>query len=283
MPKRRVTQAQLNQVNKAFRTSSKIVEGRWKYWPKISVETTGYESGPFQYLHDIFKDIVDECRKVIEGAPIVDFFINTGLSANLTRSVTGSRPDGYLLRVPLASKPVKDHPSSPASAERKDLREDIAVSIEYMENHDRHSRTCNEDKIIWSMHHVMRRDPCRRFTFSITIENTHMRVWHSNRSIITVAKDFDFFGDHDALIKVVTSFAFAKEAHMGWDPTLRRRTHGGQYVFDIDVHAPEGTVETFTADKIIYSFEANTRVFRAKASDGKTVVIKDVWRDQNGV
>lgn len=92
------------------------------------------------------------------------------------------------------------------------------------------------------------------------------------------------------MIKVVASFAFAKEADLGWDPTFRRRTHGGQYVFDIDVHAPaEGTVETFTADKIIYNFGADamhgrgTRVFRAKASDGKTVVVKDVWRDQNGV
>lgn len=165
-------------------------------------------------MHDIFKDIVDECRrKVIEGAPIVDLFINTGLSANLTRSATGSRPDGYLLRVPLASELVKEHLSSTASAERKDLREDIAVSIEYMENYDRYSRTCvrnsplhelmadifhlkNEDKIIWSMHHVMQRDPCRRFTFGITIENTHMRVWLSNRSTITMAEDFDFFEVH---------------------------------------------------------------------------------------
>ncbi|KAF8874609.1 hypothetical protein BD779DRAFT_1566008, partial [Infundibulicybe gibba] len=33
------------------------------------------------------------------------------------------------------------------------------------------------EKIIWSLHHIMREDARRRFTFGITIEDTQTRFW----------------------------------------------------------------------------------------------------------
>jgi hypothetical protein len=40
---------------------------------------------------------------------------------------------------------------------------------------------------------MMRNDPCRRFAFGITIENTTMRIWFCCRSVVLVSKAFDFF------------------------------------------------------------------------------------------
>ena len=50
----------------------------------------------------------------------------------------------------------------------------------------------DEQKVIWSMHHIMRSDPCRRFTFAVTIEGTQLQMWFTCRSVTLVSKPFDF-------------------------------------------------------------------------------------------
>ena len=41
------------------------------------------------------------------------------------------------------------------------------------------------------MHHTLREDPRRRFTYAFTIENTMMRLWYASRSDILVSTAFD--------------------------------------------------------------------------------------------
>jgi hypothetical protein len=36
------------------------------------------------------------------------------------------------------------------------------------------------------MHHILRCDPCRRFTFWFTVENTDMRTWFAGRSAVFI-------------------------------------------------------------------------------------------------
>jgi hypothetical protein len=38
----------------------------------------------------------------------------------------------------------------------------------------------------------MRTDPCRRFAFGITVENTHTRVWLCHRAGMVVSEGFNF-------------------------------------------------------------------------------------------
>lgn len=47
-------------------------------------------------------------------------------------------------------------------------------------------------KALWNMHHTMREDASRRFTFAFTIENRTMRLWFASRSEILVSESFDF-------------------------------------------------------------------------------------------
>lgn len=42
------------------------------------------------------------------------------------------------------------------------------------------------------MHHTMREDASRRFTFAFTVENCTMRIWFASRSEIVVSASFNF-------------------------------------------------------------------------------------------
>lgn len=56
-------------------------------------------------------------------------------------------------------------------------------------------------KQVFSMQQLMTYDPCRRFTFGLTIENTDVRLWFCSRSMLAVSGKFDLndvritFGD----------------------------------------------------------------------------------------
>ncbi|KAF8524536.1 hypothetical protein JB92DRAFT_3250518 [Gautieria morchelliformis] len=68
------------------------------------------------------------------------------------------------------------------------------------------------------MAHIMRKDPCRRFTYGLTIENTQTRIWFAGRSTVYVTKSFNFIQEHEKFIHFALSFCFATETQMGWDP-----------------------------------------------------------------
>jgi hypothetical protein len=53
----------------------------------------------------------------------------------------------------------------------------------------------NQTQLICNMQHIMREDPCRRFVFGISIEDTQTRVWHANRAgvfINIIIEPFDY-------------------------------------------------------------------------------------------
>jgi hypothetical protein len=40
----------------------------------------------------------------------------------------------------------------------------------------------NSDKVLWTMTQILALDPCRRFTFRVTVEHTGMHIWFCDRS-----------------------------------------------------------------------------------------------------
>ncbi|KIM76965.1 hypothetical protein PILCRDRAFT_52102, partial [Piloderma croceum F 1598] len=78
-------------------------------------------------------------------------------------------------------------------------------------------------KVVRSMHHVLRSDPCRRFTFGFTVENVNMRMWFAGRSAVFVTTPFNFMTEHELLISFVLSFVYTKPEELGWDPTITRQ------------------------------------------------------------
>ncbi|KAF8589157.1 hypothetical protein K439DRAFT_1658126 [Ramaria rubella] len=234
------------------------VGGKWKQWPADPVNTTGLEDSVFQALPLLFQCIIQSCG-IQSKAKLVD---NPGKAPSSTRS-NSSRPDGYFLRQPATFAKEKGEPSNT----RKLPKSTIA----------------NVRKIIWSMHRILRNDPCRRFTYGITIENTEMRVWLCHRSATLVTASFNFITDHDKLMNLVTSLAFAGNTSLGWDPTLRRKQEGGATWYEIDVNAgPDGQIQTIISDFGAEAMQGRgTQVYRAKAMNGSPVVVKDVWREHD--
>ncbi|KAL1747729.1 hypothetical protein HDZ31DRAFT_80291 [Schizophyllum fasciatum] len=153
----------------------------------------------------------------------------------------------------------------------------------------------NSKKVIWSMHHILRTDPRRRFTFGITFANTDVRLWHHSRAAIVVSASFDFNKSARTLIDIYSRFAFASLEELGYDLTMKllhdhpaldpKEQPSDQY----RIHASgvnyitTGVLSNQAAEN---GFGRCTRVFRAykeedAAKNPKTFyAIKDSWLEK---
>ncbi|KAG1880979.1 hypothetical protein F4604DRAFT_1619960 [Suillus subluteus] len=181
------------------------------------------------------------------------------------------RPDGYLLR------------ASDQTAPRMPWF-DIAVPFEFKKERDAKALRDNEHKIIWSIHNIMREDPCRRFAFGITIEITQLRLWLSNRAFLAVTEPINCFEDIDGAISLFYALGFASASTslkgLGWDPTVERIYVGEkiQYKFTVgdEVFTTTRELATYGADSMV---GRGTRVYEATDAKGKKLAIKDSWRE----
>ncbi|KAK7042396.1 hypothetical protein R3P38DRAFT_2890283 [Favolaschia claudopus] len=78
----------------------------------------------------------------------------------------------------------------------------------------------NEEEMIWSCQDVLSRDPCRRFSYGITIEHDELRLWFFSRAHELVSTLFDGIAGIHNLIRVVLRLAFATPEQLGYDMTV---------------------------------------------------------------
>ncbi|KIY44241.1 hypothetical protein FISHEDRAFT_30681, partial [Fistulina hepatica ATCC 64428] len=102
----------------------------------------------------------------------------------------------------------------------------------------------------------MGNDPCRRFTFSVTIENTQMRIWYYSRSHSVVSEAFNFVEDTRSFIRFVLAFAFASPAALGYDPTVRRCCDESGQVFYVFEIVEGGTKHYFRTIRVLSDYRA---------------------------
>ncbi|KAF9236556.1 hypothetical protein BU15DRAFT_49861 [Melanogaster broomeanus] len=264
-------------------TSSKTLTpaGRWAAFDVDPKSAPRNEDAVFRGLGSVFEDIVKVVQTSV-GHPTLQLELNPSVAPQSERS-NSSRPDGYLRLV--KKKSVSSTPDL-----RKDSWDDIAVSFEFKKGATTDARVDNDKKIIWSLHHVMRSDPCRRATFGITIENTQTRLWFTCRSMTLVSRPFDFTKDIENVIHVFCCLAFAPDHELGWDPTIERvlvkDVKDGedeiQYQITIgdNVYQTLATISDFGAEAMR---GRGTRVFKAYelSHPDKHIVIKDAWRDSD--
>ncbi|KAF8524509.1 hypothetical protein JB92DRAFT_2806518 [Gautieria morchelliformis] len=171
----------------------------------------------------------------------------------------------------------------------------IALPCEYKLGASESDRDDNIQKVLYAMAHIMRKDPCRRFTYGLTIKNTQTRIWFACRSTVYVTKSFNFIQEHEKFIHFALSFCFATETQMGWDPTIECLSIAGsseQYEIQVQDKVTGKVVYVKTVE-LIADFGADavcgrgTRVWKAllRQSDGTDmlVVVKDVWVDADRV
>ncbi|KAH7904218.1 hypothetical protein BJ138DRAFT_1019438, partial [Hygrophoropsis aurantiaca] len=266
--------------------------GRWTHFPNNPAADPQREEPAFEPLEAIFGAVIRLAQPLVGRGPTLEFRRNPTVPPQCTRTNT-SRPDAYML---VLNKKSVDDPTKPPV----DLRvswDDIAVSLEYKKKHGADDRDDNDEKIIWSLHHVMRSDPCRRATFGVTIEDTRTRFWFTCRSATIVSEEFNFIENTAPLTHFFCALAFAEEHQQGWDPTCRRvwdELFGIQY--DIEFRDAVGKTRVYRTTRVLSDFGAEalrghgTRVFEAYLTGGKEegredktqrVAIKDAWRDSD--
>ncbi|KAF8498440.1 hypothetical protein JB92DRAFT_3125288 [Gautieria morchelliformis] len=210
------------------------------------------------------------------------------------------RPDGCFMRLKACDGPGEDLESQSETDPSKSARMpnyswfNIALPCEYKLGASESDRDDNIRKVLYAMAHIMRKDPCRRFTYGLTIENTQTRIWFACRSTVYVTKSFNFIQEHERFIHFALSFCFATEIQMGWDPTIERLSIGSSEQYKIQVQDKvTGKVVYVKTVELIADFGADavrgrgTRVWKAllRQSDGTDmhVVVKDVWIDADRV
>ncbi|EGO28869.1 hypothetical protein SERLADRAFT_459725, partial [Serpula lacrymans var. lacrymans S7.9] len=131
----------------------------------------------------------------------------------------------------------------------------------------------------------MREDPCRHFAYGITIENTNLRLWLSNRAFLVVTEPIDFLSDFDNVISLFYSFGSITDVGLGWDPTIERISIQDETRYRFSLHHKDRLM-TFTTTRPIATYGADsmvgrgTCVYEARDNDtGKKVALKDSWRD----
>ncbi|KIJ06645.1 hypothetical protein PAXINDRAFT_121498 [Paxillus involutus ATCC 200175] len=267
-----------------------IQDGRWVAFTKNPSETSLKEDLVFEGLQRVFGAIIGKAQDTDQRRPTVTLVNSPTATPQSARNNT-SRPDAYLL---MNQNNKKSFPSP--SGDTRDSWDDIAVSFEFKKQNSESKRIDNDQKLIWSLHHTMRNDPCRRFTFGVTIEDTKVRLWFTCRSVTMVSEAFDFVTDPEELIYLVCALAFADDEDLGWDPTIQRVMVEDQIQYDITFREQGGSPAVYRTVAIISDFGADamtgrgTRVFKAylRSLDGKSpsgpvnhVVIKDAWRDSD--
>ncbi|KII95570.1 hypothetical protein PLICRDRAFT_48519 [Plicaturopsis crispa FD-325 SS-3] len=246
----------------------------WRAYDKDPADMEGHEDAVYQRRDTIFEAIIEEGKENpmgrVQTLQFMQYRNQVPVSGHRSNK---SRPDAVL------RFPGEDYEWRGIGVAEEDKLDDGVDTYD------------NRCKAVWSMHHIMRDDPTRRFTFAITIENTTMRVWFGCRSFLVVTEGFNWITEVDKVIHIYSSFAFATTTELGWDPTMRYIPNTKPAEYDIDVYT-DGNEDpvTYRNAKIIWDSGAEsmrgraTRVFASTHPETKAAVaIKDVWRDQDHV
>ncbi|KAJ8079131.1 hypothetical protein PM082_013419 [Marasmius tenuissimus] len=71
----------------------------------------------------------------------------------------------------------------------------------------------NWAKVLWGMHHIMRNDPCRLFTFGYSIEDDQARLWYHARSSVFVSETFKWIDDPKPLVTMILALTLVKSEY----------------------------------------------------------------------
>ncbi|GJE95078.1 hypothetical protein PsYK624_112570 [Phanerochaete sordida] len=216
-----------------------ITGDRWTLWPQDPCETVDdTKTTKSKIVHEdiIFKPFETLADQVLRAAlnlpdnqdtsplPATCLFLcnPSGVPQSIVRSYN-SRPDAYAIR-------------AGATAQGGRIQwADIATPGEFKTKSPGPDTNDNNTKVLWSMHHIMREDLCRRFVYGFTIENRTMRWWFCSRSDVFVSQPLDFISEHDLVCDFLLRIMLATPVQLGWDPTITISSQK-PLQYDITVH-----------------------------------------------
>ncbi|KAL5496161.1 hypothetical protein ACEPAH_3078 [Sanghuangporus vaninii] len=258
--------------------------GRWKDFRGVSGGKRRKKSDCFAPLVDIFEKATSvasakasHLEQVLEMVLIPERSKDGRGSGS--RGSTSSETACFVLK-------DREEQTAGASAEKRTISSwfDIALTAGLRRTSSQESCVKNARKIVSNIQLAMVRDPGRRFSFGITVENTSMRLWFCSRASPVVSKPFDFSKDLDLLFHVFLSLAFASKEELGWDTTVRpftRRDGSRAYRIDVgdEIYETLEVVSKSSADELV-GHSTRVWIVHRQGSDVPRV-LKDVWIEED--
>ncbi|KAJ8079134.1 hypothetical protein PM082_013422 [Marasmius tenuissimus] len=154
------------------------------------------EAGAFEKLCSFIKAVAELAAK-LNGTRWVDHSSKQGhISGEIPNT---SRPDSFLHLIPRLLD---------------DLGwEQILITGELKKRKFDSDVLDNWAKVLWGMHHIMRNDPCRLFTFGYSIEDDQARLWYHARSSVFVSETFKWIDDPKPLVTLILALTLVKSEH----------------------------------------------------------------------
>ncbi|KAF8306909.1 hypothetical protein DL93DRAFT_2143537 [Clavulina sp. PMI_390] len=193
-----------------------------------------------------------------------------------------SRPDAYFY---LAGGTVNDW-------------DDISTPWEVKKKNAPEMKKDNGGKILWSMHHIMRSDPCRRFVLGVTLEDLSLRLWYMDQAAVMVSDAIDIVEDFEWFIKLIIALGECSPENLGWDLTIEKLPRskllgGSASMYQIAMHDSQGSPRIFRTCRLLSDVGAEafigrgTRVWAVnevignKVDTSRTMILKDYWVNED--
>ncbi|KAF9078837.1 hypothetical protein BDP27DRAFT_1441205 [Rhodocollybia butyracea] len=280
----------LGQVLTTLKHDQKWKDRGWSAFPQEPAARSEHETVVFRPMADIFRDVVNAGIK--HGGSALEQTFNIAMQPYAAQDSDlgpGSRPDIIFERLSLKSTHA-GNTKGKGKARQSAMPEERDAANSYLVYHHtvplqakKVNTPGNADddtvKLVYDMSTILRLDPCRRFTFGITVENCDMRIWLLSRAALVKSKPFNFMKEPEVLIHLLLSFAFASPSKMGWDPTINfSHVDEGRRQYTIGVEGKVYTTISIILDSSADSpFGRGTRIWKVKDHEGKIRVLKDLW------
>ncbi|CAE6532644.1 unnamed protein product [Rhizoctonia solani] len=174
---------------------------------------------------------------------------------------------------------------------------DIIMPMEFKNEYSTKNQGDDFAKVMWSMHHIMRNDPRRRYVHGLTCEDTKARLWFNNRSDVVVSQEFDINKDWKHLVRIFLSIIMAPLVDLGYDLDVVEvappHDENSEPSYDITIRNPDteqenvyrtiGIISDVGADSAI---GRGTRVWKVQRLEnglpvGPIYALKDVWVNED--
>lgn len=199
IPRIHITPNQLKSIRTRI-TRTVCHRGRWRAFPLDPNSNADPEDEAFKGFVAIANAVHDAAVYCVPRLKATTRFDNIPDTAPQTSNRPNkTRPDGYFVSVAPQSKNTENPHWVDIAATgeykkngtSKKMLTDVSIRL-LASSVSTDMRRQDIQKAIWSMHHTMREDASRRFTFAFTVENRTMRLWFASRSEIVVSASFDF-------------------------------------------------------------------------------------------
>ncbi|KAK7042417.1 hypothetical protein R3P38DRAFT_315746 [Favolaschia claudopus] len=146
----------------------------------------------------------------------------------------------------------------------------------------------NEEQMIWSCQEVLSSDPCRRFSYGITIEYTALRVWFFSPSHELVSAPFNGITEIHDLIRIVLRLAFATAEQLGYDTTMSHvggteSAHMIKLTLGDSIYITKQLLSDHGKDSLCGGATRVWEAYREDDHERTSVAIKDVWMSADAI